>query len=230
MLLSQLDTVYHVETPEGIDLQAQLVGPVARILAYSIDVTIRSVALIIASIFLALADNTGIGITLILAFLLEWLYPVFFEVLRKGQTPGKKYLGMAVVNDDLTAIGLGSSVMRNLLRFADFLPFGYITGLVSMTVTEKFQRLGDLAAGSIVIYHTVQPHNFRLPECHSAPPPLVLSLEDQTALINFIERHHELSPDRQQELADILQDVTHKRGKENITYLRSIGAWLLGVK
>jgi uncharacterized RDD family membrane protein YckC len=228
--LVQLDTVYHVETPEGIDLQAQLAGPVARILAYAVDVSIRSVVLTIASIFLALADNAGVGITLILAFLLEWLYPVFFEVLRNGQTPGKKYLGLTVVNDDLTAIGLGSSVLRNLLRFADFLPFGYITGLVSMTVTKKFQRLGDLAAGSIVIYQTDQQHTSQLPECHSSPPPMVLALEDQTALINFIERHHELSPDRQQELADILQEVTHKRGKESIAYLRGIGAWLLGVK
>lgn len=230
MSLSQLDTVYHVETPEGIDLQAQLAGPVPRILAYSIDVTIRTVVLTIASILLALADNVGVGIMMILAFLLEWLYPVFFEVLRHGQTPGKKYLGMVVVNDDLTSIGLGSSVLRNLLRFADFLPFGYITGLVSMTVTAKFQRLGDLAAGSIVIYQGEQQHSASLPECQSAPPPMVLSMEDQTALISFIERHQELSPDRQQELADILQGITLRHGKDNIAYLQGVAAWLLGVK
>ena len=150
--MNQLDTIYLVETPEGIDLQAELAGPIVRSLAYAIDLTIRAFALGIISIVLAFAGNIGIGIILLISFILEWFYPVFFEIYNNGQTIGKKMMGLTVVNDDLTAINWGSSLIRNLLRFADFFPFAYLCGFISMILTNKFQRLGDLAAGSLVIY------------------------------------------------------------------------------
>ncbi len=228
--MQQLDTIYLVGTPEGIDLQAELAGPIARALAYAIDLSIRSVVLMLISMFLLFGGNVGIGVMLLVSFLMEWFYPVFFEVYRNGQTPGKKMMGLAVVNDDLTAINLNSSVIRNLLRVADFFPFGYLGGLLSMVLTGKFQRLGDLAAGSVVIYKSELKQNVSLPECQSHPPPVSLSLEDQTAIIGFTERHQNLSVERQQELADILGDVINREPERRIEYLRGIGSWLLGVR
>lgn len=227
--MNQLDTIYLVETPEGIDLQAELAGPIVRSLAYAIDLTIRGVALSIISIVLAFAGNIGIGIILLISFLLEWFYPVLFEIYGDGQTIGKKRMGLTVVNDDLTPINWGSSLIRNLLRFADFFPFAYLFGFISMAVTKKFQRLGDLAAGSIVIYKKKAKTTSTLPKCQSHPSPISLSLEDQIAIISFTERHDDLSEDRQQELANILNEVTQQKS-DGINYLRGIGSWLLGVK
>lgn len=225
-----VDTNYLVETPEGIDMQSELAGPVARTLAYAIDITIRTVILAVASIILAIAGTAGIGFILVISFLLEWFYPVLFEVFRQGQTPGKRAMGLAVVNEDLTPVRLGTSVIRNLLRFADFLPFAYLFGLTSMVISSKFQRLGDLAAGTLVIYRVATPLAHDLPKVTPIAPPISLNLEEQTAVINFTQRHQDISLERQQELAGILANVTAKDGEENVTYLRSVGNWLMGIR
>ena len=79
-----------VETPEGIDLNAVLAGPVSRILAYLTDISIRSMVLMVLFPLSLLIGKAGMGIFLLITFLLEWFYPVIFEVYFKGQTPGKK--------------------------------------------------------------------------------------------------------------------------------------------
>jgi uncharacterized RDD family membrane protein YckC len=227
---AQLDTTYLVETPEGIDLQAELAGPVPRVLAYAIDICIRMAVLTVLSVALFSAGNAGIGLVLLLSFLLEWFYPVFFEVYYKGQTLGKKTMGLVVVNDDLTPVQWGSSLTRNLLRAADFMPFAFLGGLLCMVMNQRFQRLGDIAAGTLVIYQHKQKSRAGLPDCQAYPPPVQLALEDQLALIGFAERSAYLSTSRQQELADILATVTHRTNADNINYLRGIGNWLLGVR
>lgn len=223
-----LDTTYNVETPEGIDLRAQAAGPVPRILAFAIDVFYRSLILAALGIALLFAERAGMGLWLVCSFLLEWFYPVFFEVLRGGQTPGKKAFGLMVVNDNLTPISWGASVLRNLLRFADFLPFGYATGVVSMTLNRNFQRLGDMAAGTLVIYRQQDKAQRTLPQTTPLAPPRGLQLQDQLAIISLTERHAELSEARQRELADLLQPVTGKSGRAGLDYLRAVGNWLLG--
>ncbi len=228
--LERLDTQYLVETAEGIELQAQLAGPVPRALAYLIDVSIRTLVVMLLSLPLMFAGKFGTGLMLILTFLLEWFYPVVFEVFRHGQTPGKKCLQIAVVNDDLTPISWGTSIIRNLVRFADFLPFAYLAGLISMVLNGNFQRLGDLAAGTLVIHRSQSDEPFSLPQASPQTPPLPLDLEEQMAIVGFAERHQQLSDERQQELAEILQAITQRRGQEAVTYLRGIGAWLLGAR
>lgn len=228
MASSILDTTYRVETPEGIDLEAQLAGPIPRVLAYTIDSIIRGVIMTVLSIALLIMDKMGMGIFLVLSFLLEWFYPVLYEVYRRGQTPGKRYLGLAVVNDDLTPVTWGASMTRNLLRAADFLPFAYLAGLISISAGKYFQRLGDLAGGTIVIHQAEPRQVSKLPEAQPIMPPVSLSLEEQAALVSFTQRHQQLTPSRQEELAEILQPITHRDPASAIAYLRGIGAWLLG--
>lgn len=225
-----LDTLYEIETPEGIDLTTPVAGPVPRILAYAVDLFYRSLILAALGIALAFAGNAGIGFWLLGSFILEWFYPVFFEVFRGGQTPGKRAFSLAVVNDNLTPIGWGASIMRNLLRFADFLPFGYCAGILSMSCSRHFQRLGDLAAGTIVIYRDQPAKVLQLPPIPPTPPPRGLQLADQRAIISLTERNSELSLARQQELADILQPVTGKEGKNGLHHLYAIGLWMLGAR
>ncbi|QIL90906.1 RDD family protein [Microbulbifer sp. SH-1] len=225
-----LDTLYEIETPEGIDLTAHVAGPVPRILAYSVDLFYRTLILIALGIALTFAGKTGVGVWLLASFLLEWFYPVVFEIFRGGQTPGKRAFGLAVVNDNLTPVGWGASIMRNLLRFADFLPFGYCAGMLSMTLSGCFQRLGDYAAGTIVIYREQGVHATALPNVAPAPPPRGLSLADQQAIVSLTERSGVLSQARQQELADLIQPVTGKSGEPGLRQLFAIGHWLLGAR
>lgn len=228
-----LDTTYLVETPEGIDLQAELAGPVPRVLAYAVDISIRIVTLGTVSIVLSLAGKAGAGLLLLLSFLTEWFYPVVFEVLWRGQTPGKKMMGLTVVNDDLTPIAWGTSVIRNLLRAADFMPFAYLGGLISMCLSTRFQRLGDLAAGTLVIHKRQPPEAKALPDIDPVMPPPALSVEDQRAIINFTQRHDSLSEQRQQELADILVEnrpELMRNCADSLACIRGWGAWLLGAR
>lgn len=223
-----LDTRYQVETPEGIDLHAALAGPVVRILAYAIDLMWRSAVLTIFMLLLFFAGKTGIGFFLLLSFLMEWFYPVLFEVYAKGQTPGKKAMGIVVVNDDLTPIRWSPSLIRNLLRAADFFPFFYLGGIFCIVAGAKFQRLGDLAAGSLVIYRESSNTELTLPDCVPRPAPIPLVLEDQLALIAFTQRHTELSFARQQELAEIVAVPLQCDRDHAVAYLQGLGSWLLG--
>jgi len=223
-----LDSRYQVETPEGVDLQVQIAGPVPRILAYSIDLSVRLVAIIIASIVMQLLGKAGMGFILVITFLLEWFYPVLFEVYRSGQTPGKKMLGIMVVNDDLTPVNWNTSLVRNLLRSADFLPFFYVGGLFCMVMNKNFQRLGDFAAGTIVVYRESETNQLPLPDVPSRAPSTPLDLDDQIAIISFTQRYQQLTESRQEELANILEGMTGSTGSKGVKQVQGIGNWLLG--
>ena len=147
-----LDTRLSLETPEGATLPLAPAGMGVRIMAFMIDMLIKTVANIVVFTVLALLGGMGMGIALILAFLLEWFYPVYFEVWHQGRTPGKKNLHIRVVNDDGTPVTFGPSLLRNLLRVVDFLPLMYLTGIITSLFNPQFKRLGDLVAGTLVVY------------------------------------------------------------------------------
>ncbi len=227
----RLDTICPVETPEGTDLQAELAGLVPRALAYSVDFLLRMAILMALSIVLMVAGRVGDGLLLIAFFLLEWGYPVFFEVLRNGQTIGKKAFAIKVVNEDLTPVRFGSSFIRNLLRTADIFPFLYVSGSISMIVTKKFQRLGDLAAKTIVVYDERPEHNTALLDSVEPVTPSYPMTEDQqTAFVNFALNRGQLSDARQHEIAAIIQPKMPMRVTDPVEYVRGVGKWLLGAK
>lgn len=202
-----LDTRQSLETPEGALLPLTPAGFGVRILAQLLDILIRFGITAVIFILLSLLGGLGVGIALILTFLLEWFYPVFFEVTRQGRTPGKKWMGIRVVNDDGTPITFGPSLLRNLLRVVDFLPMLYLTGIIASLCNRQFKRLGDLAAGSMVIYEAppAREPNF---EVHGQlPVPADFSTDEQRALLAFAERSKYLSAERQSELAVILQPL-----------------------
>lgn len=190
-------------TPEGAELNLSLAGPVPRTAAFLIDLLIRGVVYIIAGIVMLFLGSIGNGFMLILMFLLEWFYPVFFEIFRNGQTPGKKALGLAVTHADGTPVTVNGSLLRNLLRSADIFPGCYLAGYLAMLCNPRFQRLGDLAADTVVI-HVNKP---ALHDARVTVPPLApdwpVSLADQQTLVAFLERGQGLSQPRRQELAAI---------------------------
>lgn len=188
-------------TPEGAELNLTLAGVIPRTAAFMIDLLIRIVVYSGAGMLFAFLGSVGGGLMLILMFLLEWFYPVVFEVFRDGQTPGKKALGIAVTHADGTPVTVNGSLLRNLLRSADIFPFCYLAGYLTMLSNPRFQRLGDLAADTVVIH--VDKPQIRQVRVNVPPqaPDWPVSLDDQRTLVAFLERGEALSQPRRQELA-----------------------------
>ena len=224
-----LDTIRHVETPEGIALNLRVAGPVARALAWGMDSLIRYGVLWGLSMGLALLGWAGLGVWLIALFLIEWFYPVVFEMYADGATLGKKALGLQVVLANGAPVDWSAALIRNLLRAVDFLPAFYGFGVVAMLVSRDFQRLGDLAAGTMVIYRDPPVKPLALPPGPALPPPLRLSTAEQQWLIDCAERGPGLNPERQEELAALLVDCTSgMRGVAAVERLRAHARWLVG--
>lgn len=144
-----------VETPEHVVLDYEIAGLGSRALAAIVDQLLLTIWLIAMSLILArLAGSLGewiFAIVGLIAFLSIWCYFTFFEGLRNGQTPGKRWLGIRVVLDTGHAVTFGAAVARNLLRIADFLPPPYLIGAIFVAVHPRGKRLGDLVAGTVVV-------------------------------------------------------------------------------
>lgn len=220
-----MDTTRAYATPEGIVLQLRLAGPVARACAWAIDFGIRLALYMIILMVGAFFGGLGMAAILIGMFLVEWFYPVGFEV-HSGATPGKKAMGLQVIHDNGTPISLPSSLIRNLLLAADFMPLMYGAGLTAMLSNNRFQRLGDLAAGTLVVYREKREQRPEIPAAPSMPPPPDFNVDELRHLLDFAERGDQLSPERRSELASLLQPITGVQGDEAVTRLWSYANWL----
>lgn len=223
-----IDTIREIETPEGISLRLRAAGALPRAQAWMLDVLVRLVALFIAAIPLSLFGMGGNGLLLLLMFGLMWAYPVVFEICWHGQTPGKRALGLRVVNADGTPVTWLPSVVRNLMRTVDILPGVYGVGLVSTLVDPYARRLGDIVAGTLVIHASELPAGQEVPTLEAIPLPLVLAVDEQSALVEFAERAGQLTVQRQEELANLLTPLTSLRGTAAIRRLVAHANWLLG--
>lgn len=225
-----LDSVYCIQTPEGIDINLRLAGVWSRSVAWIIDLLIRGAFYLFIYFLSSRLGEFGEGLMLIGFFFMEWFYPVFFEVLNRGMTPGKKFFSIQVLNSDGTPIGWSPSVLRNLLRTVDFLPFFYGFGFIAMLMNDRFQRLGDLAADTVVVY-VHKPNNTQsVTEQAAIKPVYSLSLKEQQAIIHYAERADQLSPDRLKELAEILNPLDVPEHRMTREKLLGIANGLLGRK
>ncbi len=224
----RVDTVRSRATPEGVNLSLRVAGPPVRLLAWVIDAVVMVVAQSLVAIVVAFLGDLGSGFYLLSVFAITWFYPVGFEVLHAGATPGKSAFGLQVVHDDGTPVGPAASLLRNLLRFADFLPMAYGAGLVSMLLTRDFQRLGDLAAGTLVVYREDAAAGRDVPEAPPRPPPIALDLREQRAVIDFGARLTTWNEERRAELAEIVEPLAGARGEAGVRRLLGVANWLLG--
>jgi uncharacterized RDD family membrane protein YckC len=224
-----LDTAREIPTPEGIELTLRLAGPVPRALAWGIDLLLRLAAFAVLSIPLGMLGAVGAGIFLILWFGLEWLAPTLFEVYFDGATPGKRALGLMVLHSDGTPVGLSASLTRNLLRAADFLPLLYGFGLLAMLLSRDFQRLGDIAAGTLVVYRETVFQHGAIPQAVPLPPPVLLTALEQRTVLDLAARSQTLTVERAEELASLAPRLTG--GREDAAALGrilSIANYLIG--
>lgn len=223
-----LDTYRPVETPEGVEIGLRVAGPVPRLFAAVADLAIRLGVYFVLSIPAGILGEGGIGLLLVAMFLMEWFYPVFFEVRRGGATPGKRRLGLLVLHRDGTPVGWMASIVRNLLRFADFLPAAYGFGIASMLIDRDFRRLGDLAAGTVVVHREPDLVGHRVPTGPALRPAAPLDLDEQRAVLDFAERLGTWSEARAAELAGLAAPLTQATGVEGVKSLLGIANWLLG--
>lgn len=152
-----LDRRLMVETPEQVALGLQLAGLGSRILATVVDWIVVILLLIAALFGLALADLPAMGgawltaLFVIVLFLLQWGYFAVFEAFRKGQTPGKKLVGIRVVMDTGHPVTVQAAIIRNLIRIVDLQPgVSGLVGVAFMLLHPQARRLGDLVAGTVV--------------------------------------------------------------------------------
>src|SRR6218665_473197 len=120
MAVEKLDTLQTVELAEGVEIRLRIAGPMVRAGAYLIDFSIRLLILTVCAIVfglsgIALGARVATGLTMLAFFLLDWFYPVVFEAGKRGATPGKRMVGLKVVQDNGSPITIGQSVVRNFL-------------------------------------------------------------------------------------------------------------------
>jgi uncharacterized RDD family membrane protein YckC len=202
-----LDTLRTITTPEGVELNLRLAGPVPRACAWAIDLVLRAAILLGLMVVVSALGQLGLGIFLISAFLLEWIFPAVCEACFDGATPGKKAMGLRVVNDDGTPVQVAAAVVRNLLRAVDFLPVMYGVGLASMLVNREFKRLGDLVAQTVVVYREEARPVVAIPEADAIAPASPLSMEEARAILDYAERAPDLTTERAEELARIAEPL-----------------------
>ncbi|MBI4260273.1 MAG: RDD family protein [Actinobacteria bacterium] len=164
-------------TPEAVAVRLDVAGLGSRGIALLVDSAIQFGALFVAGLAMSGTSGTGPLVTyLVLLFLVLFAYHPFCEGITHGRTPGKAAQRLRVVQADGTPVTWGPVLVRNLLRLVDWLPGFYGVGAVAVLATSRSQRLGDLAAGTLVI------REHHLP----APAPLVLA-EDRTGASRAID-------------------------------------------
>ena len=212
----QIDNTIEIVTPENIAFRYQVAGPFRRLPAYLVDLAIRGLLVAGASLALVLTfglagfPGEGTALALVFWFLLEWFYGGVLETYWNGQTPGKRLLQIRVLTVDGQPINGLQAVLRNVLRAVDQQPFVFsLVGLTAAMMNDRFQRMGDLACGTMVVvdeprwFHGVirlnDPGTIRLaaqiPPSYQAPRTLA------RALARYVQRRMNFAPMRRLEIA-----------------------------
>jgi len=226
-----LDPALQVETPEGIEISLRPAGLAARGCAWLLDLLVRASVLYAIAILARLFGRPGGAFYLIAAFLIEWFYPVLFELLPRAATPGKRVLGLRVVMGNGLPVTVAASFSRNLLRAADFLPLGYAVGAACVLLRADFRRLGDIVADTLVV-HVPRAATAQLPEgIEPLPPAIALDAEAQGALVRLALRARTINAERLDEVAALAAPACATGlppGPELTRRVLGIGYWLVG--
>lgn len=199
-----------VETPEQVVLDYEIAGIGSRALAATLDLAIVLAVILILAMILQLWPKQGAtwarAVLGLAAFAVVWGYYTLFEGLWRGQTPGKRALGLRVIRDTGHGIGLADAAARNLLRAADLLPPPYLLGALLVAVHPKAKRLGDMVAGTVVVRDRPvalpapsEPGQSPAPSEAAGAPEL---LDEEFRLLReFAERSASLPPETRDRLA-----------------------------
>jgi uncharacterized RDD family membrane protein YckC len=218
-----VDRTLEVRTPESIAFNYELAGLGSRFLALTVDQAIQILVLvaIFGGIVLAasratatrhapaptadkVTESLAVALLVIIVFVVLFGYFIVFEAVWNGQTPGKRLVGIRVVRDGGYPIDFGASLIRNLIRVGEQLLGFYIIAAISAVISPENKRLGDLAAGTIVVRDARLATPRTLAERHDEPvyaPTAYLTGEERALIKRFLGRRDALSTDRRNELA-----------------------------
>jgi uncharacterized RDD family membrane protein YckC len=228
-----LDNELTVETPEHVELYFALASIGNRFLACAIDHIIqllmiffilagaRSFEVSVTALGTRLGMNWVIAAAILMAFIIGVGYFIIFETVWSGQTPGKRWTRLRVVRQDGRPIHFYEAMIRNLVRLVDMMPFpSYFVGIAAIFFSQEYRRLGDYAAGTVVIkersteapsfselFESDQP--LELPEATQSAPAVpiptyalpLISREEMKAVDVFLQRRGRLEPQRRHFLA-----------------------------
>jgi uncharacterized RDD family membrane protein YckC len=204
-----------IDTPEGVSLELTLAGVGSRFTAALIDNIIEGVVVAAAAgiVFGISLGPIGTAAFVLVAFAMFFGYDVLFEVMNGGRTPGKRRVGIRVVRTGGEPITFFPSAARNLMRLVDILPTFYVIGAISVLVTKRNQRLGDLVAGTIIVRERTPPAAAGTQRSFTSPPPVTatwdvsgVTTEELAAVRSFLERRDSITWDARVQLARTLAD------------------------
>lgn len=205
-----IDSMQAFETPEGVSLGLNPAGPLPRAMALLIDLVLQNIIISVMTIvgrMLYFGGFGGVadGVFAIIIFVWFNFYFVYCEA-KYGKTLGKHILKLQVVSDTGRPIGFSTAFIRNLIRPIEFLPLFFGSALVVMLFNAKFKRIGDIVAGSLVVYNYQAANFSNIVEKTPQPLPRSLKLEEQRTILEFGERSATISQARATELATYLQN------------------------
>jgi len=208
-----------VRTPESIAFHYELAGLGSRFLAIALDFIVQAILALVVFLLISLAslraaeigaalrlngaqiESAFFALAIILMFVIFFAYFVIFEALWNGQTPGKRLLGIRVVRDGGYPIDLGSSVLRNLVRIVE-MAFAYVPAAISALASAQNKRLGDYAAGTIVVrdqaFEVTDPQTWLrgdgVPDMQPLAGSQALSADEWALVERYVERRASLPP------------------------------------
>lgn len=207
----QYEDTTTIATPEGVELELRLAGVGSRFSSGLLDYLIKFAAIGVLALFAnLLLGGTAAAIVISLgSFAALVVYDIVYEVRNAGATPGKRALKVQVLLDDGGPVGLRASAVRNLVRLIEGLTLLYVPATISILVTRRNQRLGDLAAGTVVAreaprggpsFNRFRPSAERLGDWDVS----AITPEELAAVRSFLARRHGFEPGARSRLASML--------------------------
>lgn len=231
-----------LHVPEQVEVSYELAGLGSRFLAAVIDASIFTAAVAVIGFAAWAIRSYATGDPFVSAFtgwvvfgawiLLGIAYNVYYELAAEGKTPGKRATGLRVISTEGAAVSFEQAAVRNILRIVDWLPVFYGAGVVSLLATGRNQRLGDLAAATMVVKERLEDVEEDVPLSHPTsrvpPAPLppevseelmhtvragvrTVTREEEKTIRRFLERRFDLAPDARRRLATRLADALRQR-------------------
>jgi uncharacterized RDD family membrane protein YckC len=211
----EIDDRITVSTPEGVDLELVVAGLGSRFMSSLVDSALQALLIIPLLILGGAGGSAGVAAASLLGFLVVFGYPTVCDALLDGRTVGRRLAGLRLVTTDGDRVGFVAAAVRNILRIVDFMPGMYAVGALAALATARSQRLGDLAAGTLVVRgapvrtgpvvpgagraqthvrEEVPDQGGRLPEGSGAWDLTRLTNDDVKVLRSFLARRPELDP------------------------------------
>jgi uncharacterized RDD family membrane protein YckC len=236
-----MDRTLDVRTPESIAFSYELAGVGSRFLAVMIDMVaqVSLLALIVWGLYLfgiahltkpthagtdeRLLRNLAVGIVIFVVFTIFFGYFILFEAFWNGQTPGKRALGIRVVRDGGYPIDFTAALVRNLIRIGELILGFYAVAAASALLSKENKRIGDFAAGTIVVRESRMAEPDFASTLANAEPvyaPTAYATGEERALIKrFLERRDELTPERRAAIASQIATRMRRRLPEELQRL-----------